>query len=123
MSANQPNITFGDACKCGAVTRHTRGVSRNLITSEIVHHTGCTYYAVTPSAPTEQDRALLWDWITDTDETYPAAPKRVFPERLCEQRCGETATVYAMDPQPGGWGGYYCKPCAEALRYRITDRL
>lgn len=41
----------------------------------------------------------------------------------CEQQCGAEATVYAIDPQPGGWGGRYCEPCATALRFRVTDRL
>lgn len=41
----------------------------------------------------------------------------------CEQRCGREAVVYAIDPMPGGWGGRYCWACAEALRFRITDRL
>lgn len=44
-------------------------------------------------------------------------------ERLCEQRCGEPATVYAIDRLVGGWGGYYCEPCAQAVGFRITDRL
>jgi hypothetical protein len=43
--------------------------------------------------------------------------------RPCEQKCGRPAAVYALDPLPGGWGGYYCEPCAEALRFTITDRL
>lgn len=47
----------------------------------------------------------------------PASP------RLCAQQCGAAATVYAMDPHPGGWGGYYCEPCATSLRFTITDRL
>lgn len=41
----------------------------------------------------------------------------------CEQRCGCTATVYAIDPAPGGWGGRYCGPCADRLGFTITDRL
>jgi hypothetical protein len=41
----------------------------------------------------------------------------------CEQKCGQEATVYAMDPRPGGWGGRYCGPCANDLRFRVTDRL
>lgn len=41
----------------------------------------------------------------------------------CGQRCGEPATVYAIDPIPGGWGGWYCEPCAHALRFQITDRI
>ena len=31
--------------------------------------------------------------------------------RDCEQGCGRQATVYAMDPLPGGWGGRYCDEC------------
>ena len=41
----------------------------------------------------------------------------------CEQRCGRKATVYAIDPIPGGWGGRSCDPCAEALRFTIIDQL
>lgn len=33
------------------------------------------------------------------------------------------ATVYAMDSHPGGWGGYYCVPCADDLRFPIRDQL
>jgi hypothetical protein len=42
---------------------------------------------------------------------------------MCEQRCGAVATVYAMDKNPGGWGGRYCEPCARALGFMVTDRL
>lgn len=41
----------------------------------------------------------------------------------CEQRCGREATVYAIDPHPNGWGGRYCEPCREALRFQVVDRL
>ena len=41
----------------------------------------------------------------------------------CEQKCGEVATVYALDPIPGGWGGRYCVPCAAALRFTVVDHL
>ena len=41
----------------------------------------------------------------------------------CEQQCGNEATVYAIDPIPGGWGGRYCQPCAADLRFQVTDRL
>lgn len=41
----------------------------------------------------------------------------------CDQKCGAPATVYAIDPRPGGWGGRYCEPCVKALRFQITDRL
>lgn len=27
--------------------------------------------------------------------------------RVCEQ-CKNPAQCYAMDPPPGGWGGWYC---------------
>jgi hypothetical protein len=43
--------------------------------------------------------------------------------RSCEQKCGQNATVYALDRGAGGWGGYYCEPCAEALRFMVVDRL
>jgi hypothetical protein len=42
---------------------------------------------------------------------------------LCDQGCGAVATVYAIDPLPGGWGGRYCDRCVAALRYTIVDRL
>lgn len=42
---------------------------------------------------------------------------------MCEQQCGAVATVYAVDRDPGGWGGRYCEPCATALRFQILDRL
>jgi hypothetical protein len=41
----------------------------------------------------------------------------------CEQGCGQTATVYAIDPMAGGWGGRYCTDCAHELGFRVTDRL
>jgi hypothetical protein len=44
-------------------------------------------------------------------------------DRKCEQCCTEAATVYAIDPIPGGWAGHYCQPCAEGLKFRIVDRL
>ena len=43
--------------------------------------------------------------------------------KTCEQHCERPATVYAMDRLPGGWGGFYCEPCAKALDFQITDRL
>ena len=43
--------------------------------------------------------------------------------KTCEQHCERPATVYAMDRLPGGWGGFYCEPCAKALNFQITDRL
>ena len=42
--------------------------------------------------------------------------------RACEQKCSRRAEVYAIDPIPNGWGGYYCEECAEALRFRVVDR-
>lgn len=42
--------------------------------------------------------------------------------RPCEQGCGDTATVYAIDPMPDGWGGHYCESCARLLRFRVVDR-
>lgn len=43
-------------------------------------------------------------------------------EHQCEQQCGETAEVYAIDKVAGGWGGRYCETCAKALGFRIVDR-
>lgn len=44
------------------------------------------------------------------------------PARQCDQQCGRPATVYAIDPAYGGWGGYYCDACVKALRFQIVDR-
>lgn len=43
--------------------------------------------------------------------------------RQCEQRCGDVATVYAVDRGADGWGGAYCARCAATLRFTILDRL
>lgn len=42
--------------------------------------------------------------------------------RDCQMNCGEKATVYALDPYPGGWGGHYCEKCADRLRFQVVDR-
>jgi hypothetical protein len=39
----------------------------------------------------------------------------------CEQQCGSEATVYAIDPIPGGWGGKYCQPCVDDLNFQVID--
>jgi hypothetical protein len=44
-------------------------------------------------------------------------------DRKCEQGCTEAATVYAIDPIPGGWAGHYCDACAKALKFTVVDRL
>lgn len=44
-------------------------------------------------------------------------------DRKCEQDCPNPATVYAMDPFPGGWAGHYCDACAKALGFTVVDRL
>lgn len=41
----------------------------------------------------------------------------------CEQQCHKTADVYAGGPKAGDWAGYYCQPCAEALKFVIFDHL
>jgi hypothetical protein len=33
----------------------------------------------------------------------------------CEQCAKAPATVYAMGPYAGDWGGRYCAPCADRL--------
>lgn len=43
--------------------------------------------------------------------------------RQCEQACSNPATVYAIDPIPGGWAGHYCDSCAKALKFTVVDRL
>jgi len=48
--------------------------------------------------------------------------------RYCEQtklhgEVPKPAEVYAMDTCPGGWGGYYCRDCAQQMRFQVTDVL
>jgi hypothetical protein len=52
-----------------------------------------------------------------------ATTRKTLSMNDCEQCQKAPATVYAIDPLPGGWGGYYCIPCQEALRFQIVDRL
>lgn len=47
---------------------------------------------------------------------------------VCEQTSAhgaprKAAEVYAIDPIPDGWGGYYCQSCADSLRFQVVDRL
>lgn len=48
---------------------------------------------------------------------------------VCEQTTthGEDtpkrAEVYAIDPIPDGWGGRYCRSCADKLGFRVVDVL
>ena len=42
--------------------------------------------------------------------------------RKCDQGCGKVATVYAGDSCAGGWAGFYCEPCQQALRFAVWDR-
>lgn len=44
-------------------------------------------------------------------------------EPICEQCYDDVATVYAIDPKPDGWGGYYCRPCVASLKFTITETL
>jgi hypothetical protein len=43
--------------------------------------------------------------------------------RPCELGCGQPAEVYAINPVPGGWGGRYCRQCAESLGLRVIRDL
>ena len=43
-------------------------------------------------------------------------------QRKCDQNCGADAQCYAMGANAGDWGGHYCYPCAEALKFIVTDR-
>ena len=43
--------------------------------------------------------------------------------RKGEQGCSEAATVYAIDPIPGGWAGHYCQSCAKGLGFRVVEHL
>jgi hypothetical protein len=46
------------------------------------------------------------------------------PRAQCEGgNCGHEAEVYAIDPDPGGWGGRYCEECCKALGFVVVDRL
>ena len=44
------------------------------------------------------------------------------PKR-CELCRRKSAEVYAMNPIPNGWGGYYCAECCQKLRFRIVEWL
>lgn len=44
------------------------------------------------------------------------------PKR-CELCRRKNAEVYAIDPIPNGWGGYYCADCCKKLRCMTVDRL
>lgn len=62
------------------------------------------------------------DSADNIEEMLPKETKAK-PRIACQQKCGSWATVYAIDPIPGGWGGYFCASCANALRFQVTDRL
>ena len=51
-----------------------------------------------------------WSFVTEK-------PKR------CEHCRRKFAEVYAIDPIPNGWGGYYCVGCCEKLRFMIVEWL
>jgi hypothetical protein len=51
-----------------------------------------------------------WSFVTEK-------PKRC---ELCRRK---NAEVYAIDPIPNGWGGYYCADCCKKLRCMTVDRL
>jgi len=55
----------------------------------------------------------------------PSETRHLLHEPLppCEQRCGAEATVYAVGPGAGDWGGRYCVPCAAKLGFTVTDFL
>ena len=42
---------------------------------------------------------------------------------ICNANCQNEATLYALDPIPGGWGGYYCADCSPRgwITYAETD--
>lgn len=35
-------------------------------------------------------------------------------------QCGRCASVYAIDPYPGGWGAYWCLNC-KPVGWTVTD--
>jgi hypothetical protein len=46
------------------------------------------------------------------------------PRSKCDQGdCGHEAEVYAIDPDPDGWGGKYCLECCRKLGFQIVDNL
>jgi hypothetical protein len=68
-----------------------------------------------------------WIWAQHTRVryrklTYRGGRPEEGMQPICEQ-CTNVATVYAIDPHPGGWGGRYCEPCAKALGFKVVDRL
>jgi hypothetical protein len=69
---------------------------------------------------------VAFDDPESTPPEYAAAAAELWPLTLrnaCEQCSAAEATVYAIDPIPGGWGGRYCEPCQQKLGFRIVDRL
>jgi hypothetical protein len=43
--------------------------------------------------------------------------------RMCEQRCGDPATVYAGGRGANDWAGHYCDACAGKLKFPVWYRL
>lgn len=73
---------------------------------------------------TEIARLLTCASDDETDQARELVERaRAKRGRPCDQHCGADATVYAIDPVPGGWGGRYCEPCVEALGFNVTDRF
>jgi hypothetical protein len=93
---------------CLATVTHENGENPGDFSSTMQHAAGCINYASGPPLPTPNIRRELL---------------RARNARPCDQLCGNVATVYAMGSGSGDWGGFYCEPCAKALRFVITDRL
>jgi hypothetical protein len=73
----------------------------------------------------EHEAALGHQIVEDTCEKHGGVHvSALLPAmRACEQNCGREATSYAIDPTPGGWGGFYCEPCREKLGFQVVDRI
>lgn len=44
-------------------------------------------------------------------------------EKCGAQTCQVEAEVYAIDPYPDGWGGWFCSTHAEGLGWTIVDTI
>ena len=63
-----------------------------------------------------------------TDSLSCSTPARLRSVKVadlpaCEQCKIRPATVYAMGPGAGDWGGRYCQECADALGFTIQEKL
>lgn len=99
-----------------ATSRDGISVSREV---KVDGEPGGDLLAAERAAVSAEFRRRLGEWCDGITQTI----HRDDDKPPCEQKCGRAATVYAIDPVPGGWGGRYCTTCADALRFTAVDRL